>query len=247
MKQVLAKLLLVFLAALVSHSGEARAQGAMGIAALVNDQAISVYDLGSRIDLTILSLGLPRTREVQQKLAPQVLRSLIDEKLQLQEAERLGVSVTESMLENALKDIGARNPAANGDIRAFVRSQGIDPQTVADQTKAQIAWYGVLNKEVRRKVNITKDEIDAELEQMEANKKKPQRLVSEIFFAVNDPANEQEIRSLADRIAGQLKAGGTSLALPHSFHKARRPPHKETSAGFTEGSSLPSWNAFSMV
>jgi len=220
MKQVLAKLFLVFLAALVSHSGEARAQGAMGIAALVNDQAISVYDLGSRIDLTILSLGLPRTREVQQKLAPQVLRSLIDEKLQLQEAERLGVSVTESMLENALKDIGARNPAANGDIRAFVRSQGIDPQTVADQTKAQIAWYGVLNKEVRRKVNITKDEIDAELEQMEANKKKPQRLVSEIFFAVNDPANEQEIRSLADRIAGQLKAGGNFARLAAQFSQS---------------------------
>ena len=220
MKQLFTKLLMIFLAAVVSHSGDARAQGAMGIAALVNDQAISVYDLGNRIDLTILSLGLPRTREVQQKLAPQVLRSLIDEKLQLQEAERLGVSVTDSMLENALKDIGARNPAAKGDIRAFIRSQGIDPQTVADQTKAQIAWYGVLNKEVRRKVNITKDEIDAELEQMEANKKKPQRLVSEIFFAVNDPSNEQEIRALADRIAGQLKAGTNFARLAAQFSQS---------------------------
>ena len=36
------------------------------------------------------------------RLAPQVLRSLIDEKLKLQEAKRLGVSVSEADLERGL-------------------------------------------------------------------------------------------------------------------------------------------------
>jgi len=199
---------------------KAQAQGAMSIAALVNDEAISVYDLGNRIELAILSAGLPRNRDVQRKLAPQVLRSLIDEKLQLQEAERLGINVTDAMLKNALTDIGDKNPDANGDILGFIKARGIDEQSIIDQTKAQIAWYGVINRETRRKVKISKEEIDAELARIEANKKKPQRQVSEIFFAVNEPGDEKETLALANRLREQLNAGANFGRLAAQFSQS---------------------------
>jgi len=202
------------------QSPDARAQGVMSIAALVNDEAISVFDLQTRIELTILSSGLPRNREIRQRLASQVLRELIKERLQLQEAKRLGIKVKDSSVNNALKDIAKNNPAAQGDILGFLKAQGIDGQTMFDQTKAQIAWYSIINREARRKIKISKEEIDTELAHVEANKKKPQRLISEIFFAVDDSANEREIRSLADRLTQQLKSGVDFSRLASQFSQS---------------------------
>jgi len=215
-------IIVVGLMALASffQNADARAQGAMSIAALVNDEAISVYDLGNRIELAILSAGLPRNREVQRKLAPQVLRTLVNEKLQLQEAERLGLKISDSALKDTLDDISRKNPAANGDILAFVESKGIDKQSVIEQTKANIAWFRVLNRETRRKVKISKEEIDAELARIEANKKKPQRQVSEIFFAVTEPGDEKDTLALANRLREQLNAGANFGRLAAQFSQS---------------------------
>src|SRR5687767_5693097 len=57
----------------------------MRIAAVVNDEIISVFDLVSRIRMVMMSSNIPDTPETRQKIAPQILRGLIDEKLELQE------------------------------------------------------------------------------------------------------------------------------------------------------------------
>src|ERR1700743_1275831 len=53
----------------------------MSIAAVVNDEVISVYDLVSRLRMTLLSSNIPDTPDARQKVEAQVLRSLVDEKL----------------------------------------------------------------------------------------------------------------------------------------------------------------------
>src|SRR5437868_12286975 len=58
-----------------------RAQDSLQIIAVVNDDAISKVDLVVRIQLVIRSTGLKDSPEVRARLAPQVLRALIDERL----------------------------------------------------------------------------------------------------------------------------------------------------------------------
>ena len=60
----------------------------MRIAAVVNDEVISVFDLVSRMRMVMISSNMPDTPETRQRIATQVLRSLIDEKLELQEAKK---------------------------------------------------------------------------------------------------------------------------------------------------------------
>src|SRR3546814_18220980 len=64
-----------------------RAQQGPAIAAVVNDQIISTYDLESRLRLALLSAHPEGTPENRQRLAPQVLRKPIDERLQLRTEE----------------------------------------------------------------------------------------------------------------------------------------------------------------
>ena len=79
----------------------AMAQDIQRIAAVVNDEIVSIQDLRERVRMVIVTSGLPNSPEVAQRLAPQVLRTLIDEQLQLQEAARLNISITEEELAQA--------------------------------------------------------------------------------------------------------------------------------------------------
>ena len=51
--------------------GSPRAQQLLGIAAVINDKVISVYDLNMRLTLVMVFAGLPISLETRQRLAPQ--------------------------------------------------------------------------------------------------------------------------------------------------------------------------------
>jgi peptidyl-prolyl cis-trans isomerase SurA len=56
----------------------ATAQDVQRIAAVVNEEVISIFDVQQRMQLLIASAGLPNNPETQRRIAPQVLRELID-------------------------------------------------------------------------------------------------------------------------------------------------------------------------
>src|SRR3546814_10654214 len=58
-------------------------------AAVVNDDIISVLDLAMRLQLAIVAAGVDDSEDLRRRLTPQVLNSLIDERLQIPEAQRL--------------------------------------------------------------------------------------------------------------------------------------------------------------
>src|SRR5262245_36904980 len=58
------------------------------IVAVVNDEAITIGDLNSRIKMVMLSSGLRPAPDTEKRMEHQVLRLIVDEKLQMQEARR---------------------------------------------------------------------------------------------------------------------------------------------------------------
>jgi len=70
----------------------ASAQELQRIAAIVNEDVISMYDLNARIELIVVTSRLPDTQEMRRRIQPQILRAMIDERLELQEAKRRNVS-----------------------------------------------------------------------------------------------------------------------------------------------------------
>src|SRR5277367_1435150 len=79
------------------------------IAAVVNDEVISVSDLASRIRMVMLSTSIPDTPQARQRLAAQVLRQLIDEKLQIQEAKHKNITATDAEIKKAIATIERQN------------------------------------------------------------------------------------------------------------------------------------------
>ncbi len=102
-------LVLALLAALGTAAPSPRAQDSLQIIAVVNDEAISKLDLLVRLQLVMHATGLKDSPEVRARLAPQILRALIDEKLKRAEAFRLGVKASRAEVEQALTRIAQQN------------------------------------------------------------------------------------------------------------------------------------------
>lgn len=200
---------------------EVRAQQQIeGIAAVVNDEVISHSDLVSRLRLALMSSGLQPSEENQQRLLPQVLRGLIDEKLQTQEARRLGVSVTEEQIENAFSTIAAQNNLSADQLRELLTRNGIPIRTLTEQVSAQIAWGQVVQRQLLPRTNIGEEEVDEALSRLEANRGRPEYLLAEIFLAVDQSAQDAEVRRLAESLVQQIRQGVPFPAIARQFSQA---------------------------
>ena len=109
------------------------------IAAIVNDEVVSAQDLNERLGLVLLTSRIQDQEQARQQLSPQVLRSLIEETLQLQEAKRLSIDVAPDELNRALADIASRNQMSPDQLEQMLASNKIDPKTLLNQLRAQIS------------------------------------------------------------------------------------------------------------
>ena len=94
------------------------------------------------------SSGIADTPQNRTRISSQVLRSLIDEKLQMQEAKRLNITVTPEELDQAFARIEQQNNMAKGALDNFLRDSGIPRSSLVDQLTASLAW----NKLVRNRL-----------------------------------------------------------------------------------------------
>ncbi len=195
----------------------ARAQDALRIAAVVNDDVITGLDLAIRTRMSILSAELPDTSEMRNRVARQVLRVMIDERLMLQEAARQNISVQQAEVDAELAKLAERNGITLDQFAGFLVQNGVLLEPLADQIRATIAWSKLVNGRLRPRAVVTEEDIDELLRETEANKGQPQRRVSEIFLAIDQAGVEEEVRLNAVRLIEQIDAGAPFSAIAAQF------------------------------
>ncbi len=196
------------------------AQQSLRIAAVVNDEIISVYDLETRTALLLVSTNQKNTPQNRRRLAPRVLRTLIDEKLKLQEAKRLAISVSEREVNNSFDTIEKRSNLGKGKLSKFLAGQGIPKTTMTDRIRADIAWVRVVAKRASLRSPISGEQVDEKLAEIEANKGKPEMLVAEIFIAVDSPEKAANAEIQAARLLKYLKKGTAFASLAQNFSQS---------------------------
>ena len=193
------------------------AQELTRIAATVNADIISVYDLVSRTRLAILASRLEDNNETRQRVARQLLRIMIEEKLQIQEAKRLGIQVTSKELEEAIERIEKANRWAPGQFKAFLESAQVPPAAALDQIRANLSWQKVIRRRLQPQIDISDAEIDETLAKLRENIGKPENRVAEIFLPVDRPELEAEVLRTAETIIQRIKAGTPFPVLAQQF------------------------------
>ena len=189
----------------------------MRIAAVVNDEVISVFDLISRIRMVLLSSNLSDSDETRKKIGSQVLRSLVDEKLQLQEAKKQNVVATDEEINAALGQIEKQNNMQTGGINGFLKARGIDRSSLLNQVTASIVWAKLVRRLAAQNTEISDEEIDDALKRLKEHAGEPQSRVAEIFLAVDNPTQDAEVRATAEKLIAQMKQGARFSAIAQQF------------------------------
>ena len=198
-----------------------RAQDSLQIVAVVNDDPISKIDLIVRMQLVMRSTGLKDTPEVRTRLAPQVLRALIDERIKRAEARAQGITATQSEVEQALTQLAQQNGMSIDQFNSVVRQDPLVAQAFTDQAAASIAWNKLVTAKLGPEVNVTQQDIDDELRRVNESIGKPEYQVGEIFLAVDQPDQDAAVRQSADRLMDQLRQGADFERLAAQFSQSR--------------------------
>lgn len=181
----------------------------VGIAAIVGEDVITTTDLAERRDLMMAVSGIPPTPENQTKITPRILESLIDETLQLQEAKRQSLTITDAEVSQAIGALSATVPQSKTTLQELVRARGLSQRSLEQQFRAQLAWGRVVQRKLRRNVSISQDEVSrAQLAEATAPGATELQLAS-LTLPITSPQEADAVNAQAKAIAARLAKGDT--------------------------------------
>ena len=167
MSLILNRLLLacLLLAGLVARveGDEVSTRGVLldSVAAVVNDGIVLTSEL-DRQERVIAD----RIQKSGQQLPPrnilrqQVLERLVLQELQMQRAERLGIKVSDEMVNQALTDVAARNNIQFSDMPATLEAQGIDYRMYREEVRREMTINMLRQRDVYSRIYVSPREID---------------------------------------------------------------------------------------
>ncbi|HZU88885.1 MAG TPA: peptidylprolyl isomerase, partial [Stellaceae bacterium] len=164
--------------------------------------------------------NLPDTPQMRARLAPQVLRTLIDEQLQLQEAKRQHVTATDAELKRAITQLEKQNNMPPGGLEKFLKAHAIEPSALINQITAAIVWAKLVRQRASETNPISDEEIDQTFSRLKRIADEPESHVAEIFLPVDNPNQDAEVRQLADRLIQQMRQGARFSAIAQQFSQS---------------------------
>lgn len=198
----------------------ASTQNIQRIAAIVNDDVISILDLQARIDLIIVSSGINPSHKTKQRLKHQVLRTLIDERLQLQEAKKRNISVLKRNIEMAMGVLEKQNNLKPGKFTDFIKAKGLPETAVFARLRAQIAWSKLIRRRLLPRIIIGDEEVREILDSLQKRKGQIEYRISELLLPIDNSNQEFSVKKTAQRLVEELKAGANFAAVARQFSVA---------------------------
>jgi peptidyl-prolyl cis-trans isomerase SurA len=188
-----------------------------GVAAVVNDDVISDYDLRQRVLLFLATSGVRANADALKNIRQQVLSQLETERLEILEAHKKKITVSSAEVDKAISNILQDNHLTLEQIKQLFERSGVDMSTFRSQLAAQIAWTKTVQDEYGDRVNVSPQDVDAEVRRASTGANKPHFRVSEIFEAVDSPEQDPQVLKNMQGLLQQLRAGAPFQAVARQF------------------------------
>ncbi len=175
--------------------------------AIVNDTVITGTDVDQRVGLILAANNAGKLPEGErERLKLQVLRQLIDETLQIQEAKTADITITRDELQQSYDRIARNFNRTPPQMAGFLRDAGSSERSLKRQIEGELAWQRYLRRKVEPFVNIGDTEVKAILDRLEAAKGTEEYNLREIYLSAND-ATSPQVLAKAQQIVGEIQKG----------------------------------------
>ncbi|HEY0626336.1 MAG TPA: peptidylprolyl isomerase [Allosphingosinicella sp.] len=190
--------------------------------AIVNGHVITGTDLDHRLAMVLYSVrqnGNQITDEEAQRLRQQVLTNLVDETLQIQEAEAKEIKVEPREIDQAYAQYAQGFGRTAEQFSEFLKTIGASDRTVKRQIQAEYAWVRLQRRQIQPFVNVSQEEVQSVIDRLNASKGERKYKIGEIFLAAT-AENDAQVRANAERIVQQVRQGAPFVAYARQFSEA---------------------------
>ncbi len=193
------------------------------VAAVVNDEIVSTYDLAQRMRLLIATSGIQPTEQNIAQFQREALISLVDERLQFQELrsqereQKMEIVATDEEINDELAEMAKGNNMSLDQFLASMAAQGIGAETLKEQIRAQVSWQRWIRGRYGSRLRVGDDQVKAVQARMTAAASKPQYQISEVFIDANRVGGMETAVQGATQLVGQMQQGAPFQAVARQF------------------------------
>ncbi|WP_091143888.1 peptidylprolyl isomerase [Novosphingobium sp. CF614] len=188
--------------------------------AVVNGAVITGTDVDQRLALIVAANQSKIGDDEMKRLRLQVLRNLIDETLQIQEAKASDVEVSQAEVDQSYARVAAQNFNQNTEaMDAYLKRVGSSPDSLKRQIRGELSWQRLLQRNVAPFINISDDEVNEMLARLKAAKGTDEYRLGEIYLSAT-PDARQQVHDNASQIVQQLRQGGSFVAYARQYSQA---------------------------
>jgi peptidyl-prolyl cis-trans isomerase SurA len=215
------------------------------IAAVVNDGVVLESEVDDQMKevttrLQAQNMALPP----QSVLHTQVLDRLILQRIELEQADRDGITVSDDTLNAALEDVAKRNGIPFSQLPAVLAQQGIDYASYRDEMRQQLTLGLLRQRDVLQRIVVTPREIDQFLaRQAKHPSANTEYNVSHILIAVPPNATPAQIAQAQQRAneVYQRASKGEDFGKLAVAYSNSEDALEGGSLGWRQGSELPTF------
>ena len=206
---------------------EAQSQPPQGlsesVAAIVNDDIISTFDMAQRMRLLIATSGIQPTQQNLPQFQREALSGLVDERLQLQELRRvereqkMEIVPTDEEVDEQLTQMARENNANLEQFTNALAAQGIGISTLREQIRAQSGWQRWVRGRFGSRLRIGDDQVKAEMERIAAAASRAQYQIAEVFIDAARVGGMETALGGAEQLVAQMQQGAPFPAVARQF------------------------------
>jgi len=219
------------------------------VAAVVNDDIISTYDLAQRMRLLIATSGIQPTQQNIGQFQREALISLVDEHLQVQELrsqekqQKMSIVASDEDVNEELAEMARGNNMSLDQFSKSLVAQGIGISTLKDQIRAQVSWQRWIRGRYGSRLRVGEDQVKAVQQRMEAAASKPQYQISEVFIDANRVGGADAALSGANQLVTQMQQGAPFPAVARQFSASATAANGGDAGWITAGEMAPEIDA----
>jgi peptidyl-prolyl cis-trans isomerase SurA len=187
--------------------------------AIVNGEIVTGTDVDQRLALIVLANGGKVPPEEMARLRLQVIRNLIDETLQIQEAKAQKIDLTDDEVIQSFARVSQNFKRTPKAMAAYLLTVGSSEQSLKRQIRGEMAWSRLLRRKIEPYVNVSNEEVDAIVKKLMTSKGQKEYRVSEIYIS-STPETAAAVTANERKILEQLRSGGSFGAYARQFSES---------------------------
>ncbi len=188
--------------------------------AVINGDIVTGTDVDQRTALIVAASQNPIAAEELARLRQQVLRNLIDETLQIQEAKAADIVIDDAEVDQTYGRVAQQNFSQNPRaMDGYLARIGSSAASLKRQIRGELAWQRLLRRNVQPFVNVSEGEVNELMARLQASKGTEEYRIGEIYMSAT-PDSHQAVFDNAKRIVEQLRQGGSFVGYARQFSEA---------------------------